>query len=251
MGLDRFERGTYKVDRILFLPAEVPLTIHRPIRVDYRTVPELVYSRLRENILDGVLAPGEWIRQDVIARDMEISKIPVREALRRLESDGLVQFEPNRGARVAGLSIEDLQELYVVRAALEPFAARIALPLITSEDLVQMQANLDTQKDLRLSGDALHLSRVTREFHFILYRRTGRQRLCDKIAGLWDGCRRYQRVYLQLPGRTDWTIDDHQEMLDACRSRDSIALESSVREHVVTIAAGAEAALASRIASSK
>lgn len=207
---------------------------------------ELVYARLREDILNGRLVPGQWVRQDAIAREMQISKIPIREALRRLESDGYVYFEPNRGAKVSELSVEELQELYVERAALETFAARLAGPLLLDADVVALRESITLQEQLRHQRDNENLSKVTKEFHFVIYRRSGRERLCSKIGRLWDNCGRYQRAYLDLPDGTFRTIEGHHAMVEACENRDTAALEIAVRDHILAIAAGVEAALSRR-----
>ena len=204
---------------------------------------ELVYARLREDILTGRLGPGQWVRQDAIAREMQISKIPIREALRRLEADGYVTFEPNRGARVTNLSVEELQELYVERAALEAFAAHLAVPLMVDADVKALKKSLLLQERLQKQGNIQSLSTTTREFHFIIYRRTGRERLCSKIGRLWDNCGRYQRAYLHLPDGVFRTIDGHAAMVDACQNHDARALEAAVRDHILSISHGVEAAL--------
>lgn len=207
---------------------------------------ELVYARLREDILSGHLEPGKWVRQDAVAREMQISKIPIREALRRLEADGYVSFEPNRGARVTELFIEELQELYVERSALEAFGARKALPLLTHADVEALRESLVLQEQLQQQGDAGAMSKVTREFHFIIYRRSGRERLCTKIGRLWDNCGRYQRAYLDLPGGTLRTIEGHHAIVEACQNRDASALEAAMRGHILSIGAGVEAAFTRR-----
>ena len=223
------------------MPASYPT-----LKGQYRSVTELVYQRVLLEILEGRLRPGEWIRQDAVARDMQISKIPVREALRMLEADGYVVFEPNRGARVTDFTIEELQELYIVRAALEPFAARLAVPNLTETDMDALRESIRLQDEQNQGGQNPVLARTTREFHFIIYRRSNRPKLCSKIEALWDGCLRYQHSYLDLPGGTTWTIDDHRRMVRACERRSASEVEVLVWDHIRTIADRMEAILASR-----
>lgn len=119
-------------------------------------------------------------------------------------------------------------------------------PNLTDGDVEALKASLSLQEQLQLQGDSRTLSRMTREFHFVLYRRSGRERLCTKIESLWDGCRRYQRAYLDLPGGSHRTIEGHHEIVQACESRDSATLEAAIRNHILSIAAGVETALAER-----
>jgi DNA-binding GntR family transcriptional regulator len=145
------------------------------------TAQELVLESVRKAILAGVLAPGARLRQEELAETFGTSRIPVREALRALEYEGLVSSEPNRGFTVTALDADDVDEVYELRILLEGHAVRVALPLLTDEDLEDLEGLFKEMQDAHSPDDQL----AARErFYYRLYSVTGRPRLVSLVMRL-------------------------------------------------------------------
>jgi DNA-binding GntR family transcriptional regulator len=185
-----------------------------------RTVTEQVYEQVRDTIRAGTLEPGQRIDQAALARRFGTSIVPVREALARLQADGLVRIVPHRGASGAICSMREL---------LEEDAARIAAPNLTDEDLARLHGLLEKMGEATLSGDFAALFVLNREFHFTIYRATRRRHLLQIIVQLWDQGDHYRRIYTELPDRAH---EEHRVILEACRRRDPDAMGITIRHHV-------------------
>jgi DNA-binding GntR family transcriptional regulator len=193
---------------------------------------ELVASRLREQIAHGDLKPGAPIRQAAIAKQLGTSRIPVREALHRLESEGLVVLRPNSGARVAVLDFAECLEIYKVRERLEPLAIRESIDLLTDaqhETILQLAARLAELGDDHsawLAGD--------RELHLACYAGIRDSRLIDTIVGYWNTTQQYRRALLQTFTDVDSEIvnAEHLLIVDTVVNGQSRSAEELIRIHV-------------------
>ncbi len=198
------------------------------------STPELVADALREAILRGLYAPGQPLRQDAIAAALGLSKIPVREALRRLEAEGLVVLHANRGAVVAPLVPQEAQEIAEIRGALETLALRLALPNLTARDVRQAAAILD---DLDAEDDIARWGALNRDFHQALYAPAGRPLLLDLIAAQHRRFDRYMRVVLASMCHQASSQAEHRALLAACQARDEAAAVAILERHIATAAA--------------
>ena len=151
------------------------------LRPRYETAQDLVLVALREAIIEGILPPGTKLRQEDLASTFSTSRIPIREALRALAYEGLVSSEPYRGFQVTALPIEDIEEIYELRAVVEGHAARVAISLLTDQDLHDLEA-LYTAMATELDPDRQLVLRE--EFYLRLFSTTGRPRLVELIARL-------------------------------------------------------------------
>ncbi len=194
-----------------------------------RSTPAMVAEVLREAILRGILVGGQQLRQEEIARQLGISHIPVREALRQLEAEGLVRLRPYRGFEVCELSPEEVQELYEIRIPLECQALRLAIPHITREDLRRAEEILDA---IDAEDDPLVWSRLNTEFHTVLYAPSRRQRLLGLIRTLRTNVDRYLRLYISVMQRKKHSQREHREILRAVRRGDVSAAVSALEEHL-------------------
>jgi DNA-binding GntR family transcriptional regulator len=194
-----------------------------------RSAPELALLVLREAILSGRLPPGVPLRQDELAARLGVSKIPVREALCRLEGDGLVEFQLNRGAVVASLSVAEARELGEMRVALETLALRAAVGSLTAGDLRRAAAVLD---ELDWEGEVARWSRLNRDFHAALYTPAGRPYLLATIDGLHLRAERYLRLVLAGAGHQPRSQEEHRELLAACAAGDPDAAGSILAGHI-------------------
>ena len=176
--------------------------------------PEVIAESLRQAIIEGQLGPGESLRQENLAQHFAVSRIPVREALRQLESEGWIVLERNRGARVSALSPEEAREIYEIRASLEATALRLAAPRHTPQTLAHAAAVLRVAQSER--DRSLYVGH-NREFHLALYAPCARPRLIAMIDSLHSQGERYLRLKLDAPKLKQESDDEHQQMLEALR----------------------------------
>lgn len=198
-----------------------------------RTVTEQVLSQLRALIISGELAPGTRIDQADLAQRFGVSVVPVREALARLQSSGLVRILPHRGVFVEAVSADELVDIYNVRELLEEHAARLAAERLTELDILALERIYEQMTAAGEASDFDTYLALNREFHFTIYRAAGRGYLLQIIEQLWDRSTRYRLVQLHaIPNRTREALFELQAILAACRRRDAEAIGYLVRYKV-------------------
>ncbi len=187
------------------------------------TAHERVLAALRIGVLEGILAPGARLRQEELAEAFGTSRIPVREALRALEYEGLVTSEPNRGFTVTSIDGDDVDEIYELRALLEGEAVRLAVPLLTDADLDDLKDILDS---IRASSTPEEEIRSRDRFYLRLYSVTGRARLVGLIMRLRDDGARISGW-----SRADHIVTIHERVLAALRHGDADEVTRLLNEH--------------------
>lgn len=195
----------------------------------YRTMADIAYDTLRDRIVTGVLPAGERIDQDAEAERLQASRMPIREALRRLEAEGLVDIVRHRGVVVRSLSVDDLEDLYVMRLALECVAARLGVAGLAQPDLDAMRQLLPEMDDVVARQDAVAWLDIDWAFHEILYRAAQRPRLLRTIHGLREEARRYRTVGLSLPRVLEVSLQEHRLIIMACEQRNGEEVERLIR----------------------
>ncbi len=186
-------------------------------------------TSIRKSILSGDYPPGSWLRLNKLTGETGASLIPVREALRILETERLVESVPNRGARVVPLSADDMNDLYAVRMLLEVEAVRTSPPL-DPDGRAELQDILALIAIASADGDGDEVIKLNREFHFALYRRCGSPWLLYLIGMLWNHNERYQRMSLRF--RHDAADREHQAIVDELAAGDSGAAAEALRLHL-------------------
>jgi DNA-binding GntR family transcriptional regulator len=179
---------------------------------------EDVYERVRSAILDGELAPGAVMSQVALAEDLGISRTPLREALRMLQSEGLVEGEPNRRVRVAPMTARDLEELYVMRITLEAEAIRLSVPHMTSEDLARLEGQMAEMAHYAAAKDYRRWNIPHEQFHRGLTAHAG-ERVNFVLRQMFDHAERYRRLHIGQ-GPSAWATAQHRDILDACEAGD-------------------------------
>ena len=174
---------------------------------------EDVYERVRGAILDGSLAPGAVMSQVVLAEELGISRTPLREALRMLQSEGLVEGEPNRRVRVAPMTAEDLEQLCVMRVTLEAEALRLSLPTITSEDIARLEGHMAEMAHYADEKDYRRWTVPHHKFHRTLTEHAG-VRVNFVLSQMFDHAERYRRLHIGQ-GPSAWATPQHRDILDA------------------------------------
>ena len=194
------------------------------------TTAEAVYRTLRGGIVHGNLAPGERLRSDALAQEMQVSPTPVREALRKLEAEGLVAHAGSRLV-VRAFSEQDLTEQFHVREALEGMAARLAAENATPAEIAEIRELLDDMEPIRRRGDVGALRRLTAEFHQLVGRASHNNRLLQALQALLVHVRQLETSTLYNEGRPAQAIAEHRNLLQAIEARDADRAEKHAREH--------------------
>jgi DNA-binding GntR family transcriptional regulator len=209
----------------------IPFTMPIPTRPPGRS--DLAAARLREDIMEEALAPGDLLAEASVARRLGVSRVPVREALFTLEREGLVDFSPSGRAYVKMLSAQDFSELFTMRLTLEPIAARLAAPRLRAHP----EALLDNVAATARARSILEVTRLDLEFHAIILANSGNSRLVKSWAalrwelGLWLG--RLHRLHERRTKRVrDETVRSHGEIIECFRSQPPEACEELMRQHI-------------------
>ena len=178
---------------------------------------EHVVDSLREMILNGEFEEGAQLRQDTLAAALNVSRIPVREALRQLEAEGLVTFFAHRGAVVAKLSLEEIRELFDVRVLLERDLLQRAIPNLGAQDIVRAQGVLDDFDKAFAAGEVRVWGQMNWRFHAALYQPANRPLTMGVVQNLSARVDRYLRLHLQIGGAIERARSDHRRLLELSR----------------------------------
>ncbi len=196
----------------------------------YLTKTELALQALRDRIRSGELEPGQRLRVEELTRELGMSPTPIREALRLLQADRLVDYRAHQGIVVAELSPDVTEEVYRLRALLEPLAMELAVPRLTDEQLEKLERLHEQHAATVASGRGASISERNWAWHWAMYDNSGSPLLNDFIRRLWDGFP--WRTMWTLPGRVELSMREHNAIMDAVRDRDAALAARRVREHV-------------------
>lgn len=196
----------------------------------YKSKKDLVVDVIREAILSGELEPGERLLQDDLAERLQVSSTPVREALRQLESEGILQSSPNRGVRVAEVDWQAVREIYLIRADLEALATRMAVPRLTAADLKQLGTLHAQIEDLIRRNELKELRRLNYELHICIYQAAGMPELLKIIRSLWTKFP-WDTLHV-LPNRAFMSADEHARLIAAMTAGEAEQAGQLMREHI-------------------
>ena len=188
-----------------------------------------VYEALRKDIIEGRKKPGQKIIMSEVAKDFGLSDIPVREAIRRLESEGYVHFTPHIGAVVSELDADKIIELYLIRIELESLATRLAVAHITSGDIdFLIKKNRDMEIAV-LAEKYEKLSALNKEFHLRIYQAAPYPILNQLIEDLWEKMERTQCVFTFVPDRAVASVEEHKDIIAALKAKDTTLSEKLIK----------------------
>ena len=205
----------------------------------HKQLRNVVADQVRSAILEGRYKPGEWLRQERIAQDLGVSQMPVREALKELAAEGLIEHVPYRGARVIAFSVEDVIDLYAQRAFLEGRAAFAAAGSITREELILLKALLAEIEMNSDPGSVLKYRELNRKFHQFIYTLSRREYLIRSLTQMWAAfptmlIANFAATAGQpLPDRDPYDSLEHQAIVSALEAHDAPAAEEAMRRHVL------------------
>lgn len=198
--------------------------------LDFRHMGDLAHDSIRDAIISGRLAAGEKLSQDELARQLGVSRAPIRDALNRLEAEGLVRTAA-KGVVVAEMTPQELLELFEVRALIDSYAARRACALLSEGGLRELEQIVDLTARLSDGGDIHQIVQAHADFHHIINAASGNAELSRIAQSLWDRSYRYR-----LAGLTDRTValsslDDHRAIMEAIKERNPSRAEQLMAEH--------------------
>ncbi len=199
----------------------------------HRTVKNALVAEIRDEILRGTYQPGQRLRLNELAERFEVSNMPVREAFRHLETEGIVINIPHKGAVVARLSADEMEDIYDIRIALETLATRLAVPLMTDEtidELTRWVQAMDEQMDTVAT-----FIKLNHTFHETLYAASGRKLLCEMIENLRYRMHHYMHAFKLELGDMARIQEEHRQIVAACAARDADLAAALINDHVAAV----------------
>ena len=206
---------------------------------EYLPLRDVVFNTLRQAILKGELKPGERLMEIALAERLGVSRTPIREAMRKLEQEGLVVMIPRKGAYVDGISLKDIHEVYEIRAALEALALELAAKYITDEELDELALQVKEEEALTDVGRLNEIIFIDSSFHDLIYQYARNSKLTQFVEILQEQFKRFRALPLGGSARSNTALEEHQQILEALKNHDSILAAQLAKKHI----AGAEEAL--------
>jgi DNA-binding GntR family transcriptional regulator len=204
-------------------------------RTNQKTKMDMIVETLREAVLTGEFGSGERLLQDELAERFNTSSTPIREALRQLQAEGILEHSPYRGVQVAEVRMEDVREIYMVRAVMESFVTRLAVPYLNSARIAQLRALQAQMRTIVASGQIKGLRKVNYEFHSLIYEAASLPYSLKIIKNLWAQSP-WDALYV-LPGRAEKSLDEHDRIIEAIAEQNPASAGLRVQEHIDQAAA--------------
>ena len=199
---------------------------------EYLPLRDVVFNTLRQAILKGELKPGERLMEIALADKLGVSRTPIREAIRKLELEGLVVMAPRKGAKVASITERDLNDVLEVRKGMEVLAISLACKRITGEELEKLETIEQSFQKLIESGNLTELAEMDVKFHDTIYQATNNQRLVQLLNNLREQMYRYRMEYLKDIAVRRTLAEEHKAICRALRERDEQQAEQYVSIHI-------------------
>ena len=198
-----------------------------------KSLGEHVFESLKHSIVRGKISSGEWLVESHIAETLGISRTPVREAIHKLEREGLIERQPRGGFTVLGLDRDDIEETFGIRSVLEGYAARLAAVKHDPQELENLEHKIDEFQNALDRKKMNLLPAINTEFHDLLYSLSKSPKLINMINGLRDQIYRYREMILKEKKFASTSNLDHKKMLKYIRKRDAEGAERLVRDHIL------------------
>ena len=199
---------------------------------EYLPLRDVVFNTLRQAILKGELAPGERLMEIQLAQKLGVSRTPIREAIRKLELEGLVLMIPRKGAIVAEITVQDLEDVLEVRMALEELAVKIACKRITQEQLEEIKRRSAEFCKTLYGDDVAACAQADMAFHDAIYEATGNRRLVQILNNLREQMYRYRLEYIKDEDKRHILLVEHDQILKALSLRHVHEAKIAIREHI-------------------
>jgi DNA-binding GntR family transcriptional regulator len=192
-----------------------------------------VYTSIKNAIITAQREPNERLIEETIAADMGTSRTPVREALQKLEKEGLIFRRPQTGFVVKGIAEEEVEDILDLQCLLEGHTGRLAASRITEDELRSLNDLISRQEDCLMNSDTETFIRLDGEFHDALHRAAKNARLYDLVQGLRDSIDRYRVIVFRSQGGLHLSVEDHKEMVSLMRTRNGRKIGKLIRTHLI------------------
>lgn len=204
------------------------------MQIVHKTRTQLVAEAIREKILCGDIKAGEPLRQAALAEELNVSRIPIREALLQLEAEGLVNFEAHKGATVSEISSDKVCEVFELRALLEAELLKHSIAHLTEKDFAEAEAHLVKMEAAMAAGDTMQATgELNVLFHNKLYCRANRPQTAEIVATLNQSCSRYVRMHILLAGGIETAPEEHRELLELTRNKKTEQACEALKKHIL------------------
>ena len=199
---------------------------------EYLPLRDVVFNTLRQAILKGELEPGERLMEIQLAERLGVSRTPIREAIRKLELEGLVLMVPRKGAEVASISEKSLREVLEVRRSLEELAIELACQKITQEQIQELEAAEAVFAEAVQKGDPKTIAESDESYHDVIYQATGNGRLVQILNNLREQMYRYRLEYIKDADKRQILVVEHEHIIRAVKSHNIAEAKPAMREHI-------------------
>ena len=199
---------------------------------EYKPLRDVVFENLRGAIVEGKLKPGQRLMEVQLAEQLGVSRTPVREAIRKLELEGLVVMLPRKGAYVANMSLKDVVDVLEIRASLEGLAASLSAERITDEDIKKLESIVEEFENNVDESKVEKKKKKDVEFHECIFKSTNNKRLHQLINSLWEQVYRFRVTYISDYDSTVNIVEEHKMILDAIKRGDSEMAKKYAMEHI-------------------
>ena len=199
---------------------------------EYLPLRDVVFNTLRQAILKGELAPGERLMEIQLAERLGVSRTPIREAIRKLELEGLVLMIPRKGAEVAKISEKSLRDVLEVRRSLEELAIELACQRMLPDAVEELEQRQEEFKNAVLNGNPMEIAETDEAYHDVIYKGTCNDRLIQMINNLREQMYRYRLEYIKDEDKRQILLLEHDHILEAVRRRKVEEAMEAMREHI-------------------
>lgn len=199
---------------------------------EYLPLRDVVFNTLRQAILKGELAPGERLMEISLAERLGVSRTPIREAIRKLELEGLVLMIPRKGAEVARISEKSLRDVLEVRRSLEELAIELACQRMTEEEIAELEGVQEDFRKAVVNGDAMKIAETDEVYHDVIYKGTNNDRLVSILNNLREQMYRYRLEYIKDEDKRQILLIEHDNILKAVKLRRVEEAKEAMREHI-------------------
>lgn len=199
---------------------------------EYLPLRDVVFNTLRQAILKGELEPGERLMEIQLAERLGVSRTPIREAIRKLELEGLVLMIPRKGAEVAKISARSLRDVLEVRRALEELAIELACQRMSEEEVGNLQKAQEDFKNAIAEGDAMKIAETDEHYHDVIYEGTQNAKLIQMLNNLREQMYRYRLEYLKDTGSHERLNSEHREIYEGIKKGDKEAVSAAIGTHI-------------------
>lgn len=200
---------------------------HKPV-----SLADQIFEKLENDILTGKYQRGQLLTEIKLSESLGVSRTPVREALRRLEQEHIIE-ETSKGSLVLGITPDDLKDIYLIRQNIEGLAAYRAAKVITDEQLNELTEILDLQEFYASRGDAVHIKGVDHQFHELIYKYSGSNIIYNTLKPLHKKVQKYRQVSVQNSERAIDSVEEHRQILNALKAHDSQLAKETMTQHVI------------------